>query len=148
MAQTFLTTRGMTLKIDVGAFLDELRRLGPRAKAAAGKALYAEGWRIMTRSKGEFVPVDFGALKSTGDVSLPEESAGGGVSVTLGYGGPAKTRTRDGKMFVGYAIVVHENLQAHHPVGGAKYLERPVLEAVGGMEGRLAADLRKELEKR
>lgn len=120
------------------------KRLGPLANHAAGAALYREAWRIMTRSKEEFVPVDLSALKSTGDVGLPE-SAHGRVTVTLGYGGPAKTQTRDGKSVVGYAVVVHEDLQARHPVGGPKYLERPALEAAGGMGERLAADVRKEL---
>ena len=132
----------VTINLDDRELRGALRRLGLDARRAGGGALYREGWRIMKRSKDEFVPVDFGALKSTGDVSLPGESASGDVFVTLGYGGPAKTRTKDGKDYVGYAVVVHENLTARHPVGQAKYLERPLLEAVGGMESRLAADIK------
>lgn len=135
------------LVFDDSRLRDALRVLGPSARKAAHKALYREGERIMARSKDEFVPVDLGALKSTGHVSFPKDVAGV-VEVTLGYGGPAGpgVQTRDGKDWVGYAVIVHEDLTARHPVGGAKYLERPVLEAMSGMESRLADDLWEEME--
>lgn len=136
-----------TVSVDDRPLRDMLKRLGDAGPQVAGGALYREGWRIMTQSKEDFVPVDLGALKSTGDVSLPE-TRGDRIEVVLGYGGPAKTRTRDGKDYVGYAIVVHEDLQAQHTVGGPKYLERPVLQAERGLGGRLAADMRGELERR
>jgi len=44
-----------------------------------------------------------------------------------------------------YAIYVHENLEAHHPVGQAKYLEQPFRMRASGVAGRVAARLRQGL---
>ena len=141
--------QSVRVSLDDRQLRDVLRKLGPRARASAGGALYREAQRIMARSRDEFVPVDLGVLKSTGRVAEPEDVAGA-VVVVMGYGGPAGPglRTRDGKEWVGYAVVVHEDLTARHEVGQAKYLERPALEAMGGMGARLAADMRKDLEER
>ena len=112
-----------------------LRALADRALALAAGALYREAERIMTEAKGR-TPVDTGALRASGQVQ-PPEVAGSRVSVTLGFGNNS----------VAYAVYVHENLTARHPVGEAKYLERPLLEAVRGMDARLAADIRGEVER-
>jgi len=42
-----------------------------------------------------------------------------------------------------YAVYVHENLEAHHPVGQAKYLEQPAREHAD----KLAATVRKTYQK-
>lgn len=99
------------------------------ARKSLGGAIYREGERVMGRSKEEFVPVAKGNLKSSGQV-YPPEWTGNLVTVILGYGDEA----------VDYALIVHEDLQARHPTGQAKYLERPVMEAQAGMSERLAAD--------
>ena len=98
-------------------------------------ALYREGERIMATSKTE-VPVETGALRASGQVTPPTITAQG-VEVVLGYGNSS----------VGYAVYVHENLMARHPVGKAKFLEDPMNRARQGMEDRLAADLRKEFQR-
>lgn len=116
------------------AFLRKLKSLGDRATTIVSGALFQEAEAIMTESKQQ-CPVDTGALRSSGHVAPPETS-GGRVVVTLGYGGPA----------VSYAIFVHENLTARHPVGKAKFLEDPLLAAVNGMEARLGAMIRKGIE--
>lgn len=125
-----------------------LARLSARAPAIAGGALYRETERIMTAAKRR-TPVKWGNLRASGHV-LPPETRGGRIVVTLGFGGPAGSGTVGDETnweHVGYAIYVHENLTARHTVGEAKYLERPLLEAVRGMETRLAADIGKELER-
>lgn len=137
----------VSASLDDRKLRDALKKLGPKARKAVHGALYREGTRTMTRSRDEFVPVDLGALKSTGTVGFPED-VGDEVVVELGYGGPAGpgVTLRDGTDHVGYAVVVHEDLTARHEVGGAKYLERPVLESAAGLEARLAADLLRDLE--
>jgi len=110
-----------------------LRKAGAAGPRLVVGALYREGEAIMTQAK-QRTPVLTGALRASGQVRPPDVS-GSVVEVTLGFGNSA----------VGYAIYVHENLMARHPVGEAKYLERPLLEAVRGMEGRLAAAVGREL---
>lgn len=110
-----------------------LRRAGTLGPAFVGRALYREAETIMTEAKLR-TPVDTGALRASGQVTPPSVT-GTHVTITLGFGNNA----------VGYAIYVHENLTARHPVGEAKYLERPLLEAVRGMEQRLAGAVRTEL---
>ena len=99
----------------------QLAKLVERDQQAAVQALREEAETIMTDSK-QRVPVDTGVLRASGFVSPVEDG------VRLAYGGAASD----------YAIYVHENLDANHPVGEAKYLERPVLEALPGLAERVA----------
>lgn len=85
----------------------------------------------MSQSK-QIVPVDTGTLRNSGFVELPTESDGL-IKVEMGYGGAAAP----------YAVFVHEDMQAFHRVGQAKYLEDPVNQAKKGIADRIAADLRK-----
>jgi hypothetical protein len=93
--------------------------------------LYQRGEKIMAASK-EVVPVLTGALMNTGQVSLPADN-GGVVEVTVGYGDES----------VGYAVYVHEELDApsggpiHYtrPGSGPKFLERPALEQAPELPG-------------
>lgn len=94
-------------------------------------ALFKQSEKIMTKSKKDFVPVDTGALRSTGMVEKPKIK-GKKISVTLAYGGPA----------VDYAVDQHENLDYRHTVGGPKYLERPLNEAAKTLASDLAKDLK------
>ena len=100
----------------------QLAKLVERDQQAAMQALREEAETIMTESKRR-VPVKYGTLKGSGFVEPTEDG------VRLAYGGAAAD----------YAIYVHENLEANHPGGGeAKYLERPVLEALPGLAERVA----------
>lgn len=121
------------------ALLAALRRHDGAAarRAASGALLEVAETRIMGPSK-RLVPVDTGALRSSGHVQPPVE-AGPVVTVTLGYGGPAGATVKGA--YVGYAIYVHENLTARHPVGQAKYLEQPLLEALPDLPAAIAAAL-------
>src|SRR3990167_10998505 len=92
--------------------MTELRVGTPRQ---IGRALYEEGQHIMTRSKAEFVPVDQGILRASGQVELPKTEPGR-VSVTLGYGGGAAA----------HALGQHESTDHHHTGGQAKKPQTPL----------------------
>ncbi len=40
-----------------------------------------------------------------------------------------------------YAVYVHENLEAHHPVGQAKFLEQPLREMISELVAGVKADV-------
>lgn len=87
----------------------------------AGKALHEEGESVLAASQA-IVPVETGALKETGRVT-EVEIGDGEIAVAVTYGDET----------VLYAAAVHESESP-----GAKYLERPLRDAVGGMARRLA----------
>jgi hypothetical protein len=93
-------------------------------------ALYKQGELIMLVAKVEFVPVDTGALRSTGHVMIPVRM-GNLIVVMLVFGGPAAP----------YALKVHEDLRTSHEVGEAKYLEKPMKLAAPTLLKKIAADL-------
>ena len=145
-------TTGSGLRISA-----QLKRYGDAKVAnALGTALYREGQGILSQSL-PLVPVDTGALRASGYVTPPMR-AGDRITVTIGSGGIAQgltTGAMAGALFQagpgqrsglrdpsGYAIYVHENLEAHHTVGSAKYLEIPFRRAKTGMTARIAADMR------
>ena len=84
------------------------------AMKAAEAALYQGGSIIMTEAKHR-APLDVGALRNSGYVTLPRRE-GGDVFVEVGFGGAAKA----------YAVKQHEELSYRHEVGEAKYLERAI----------------------
>lgn len=87
-----------------------------RKEAAAALFLVAE--IIMGQAK-VLCPVDTGTLRNSGYVK-PPVIEGNSITVVLGFGGAAKE----------YAIYVHENLNAVHPVGQAKFLSTPLNDAL------------------
>lgn len=120
----------MNINVDVGG-LDKLKeaiaKWVEKAPQSLGALLHQEAEIVMGDSKEHHVPVDIGALRASGHV-LPPEISGDKISVTLGFGGPAAP----------YALKVHEDLQARHKVGGAKYLEKPFMKRAEGLPQRLA----------
>lgn len=119
-------------------FAEALEQLGMSVmNEAIAPAVYAEANILMTKIKRDDVPVDTGALRSTGQVKQPEIT-GSAVRVELGFGGPAAP----------YALFVHEKTENHHNVGRAKYLEAPVNEYAGQFETNLATRIRSRLERR
>lgn len=133
---TFVSGSGTVTLQGTETLKTALDGLGERAREAAARILFQEGERIMAVAKGQ-TPVDTGALRASGQVSLPTVE-GSTVSVELGFGNSS----------VNYAVFVHENLQAKHPVGKAKYLEDPVLQWANGAESRLAGLFRGVLDGR
>ena len=78
----------------------------------AKKALRQEGNIILNDSIKQ-TPVEFGDLRRSGTVEEVKETKKEYV-IAIGYN-------------TTYAAAVHENLNAHHTVGKAKYLEDPLL---------------------
>lgn len=123
---------------------ESLKLWGNKAEFALGRGLYREGLGIMASSQG-LVPVDTSALRSSGYVNPPVRDINM-ITVTLGYGGAAaKINPKSGESTDGYALHVHENLEAFHKVGVAKYLEMPFDQAKRGMGARLAAGIRADM---
>lgn len=110
------------------------------------KAVYLEAELVMTDSKRNYVPIDLGTLRNSGYVAKPERF-GSNITIKFGFGGAASA----------YAIAVHETPSKYDPPSwkgitvefgqrkgkgggqrGAKYLERPLKEALKGMAGRIA----------
>lgn len=127
-----------------------LRRLGDRADDEFGNAMWRRGVKLMTKIKaGQYVPVDLGMLRKSGHVTKPEKRRGV-IVVEVGFGGPAGSGNHGGdtnEETVGYAVYVHEDLQAHHEVGQAKYLTEPAMEAMPKWPREIAADLDRALRK-
>lgn len=104
----------------------KLARMASRLPGVVSAAMYAEAEIEMAEAKRR-TPWDTGALRSSGHVQPPRRD-GSGVSVTLGFGGSAAP----------YAIFVHENLEAFHPNGQAKFLESTLTESSPYMADRIA----------
>jgi hypothetical protein len=92
----------------------------------AAAALRTEAEIEMAEAK-QRTPVDSGSLRASGYVDTPVIS-GRKISVELGFGGAASE----------YAVIVHENMDAHHPVGQAKFLESVLQESAPYLADRLA----------
>lgn len=143
----------------LGPMLARVRRIVDRLPDDIGAALQLEAEQIMEKSKERYVPVDMGTLRDSGTVEPPEKFITH-VQVQMHYGEGAAAP---------YAIAVHEHLSStspptwqgkgtassnqrtapspgvvtFHPAGrGPKYLEKPLLQAVKGMERRLGNMLR------
>jgi hypothetical protein len=108
-----------------------IRALKLRAKKnplSIAKALFIEAGIEATEMKRR-TPVDTGALRGTYEVTKPDFGAlGGDISVEIRVGGPAAE----------YAIHVHENLEAHHDVGQAKFMESVINESKPFFHARVA----------
>jgi hypothetical protein len=68
-------------------------------------------------------PVDSGTLRDSAVIDTDYTK----YEVTVGYGGAASK----------YALIQHENLQFHHDVGQAKYLETAFTEIVPSIDGKI-----------
>lgn len=113
-----------------------LQRAGTRAPQAMAAALLIEAEGAMRESR-ELVPVDTGALRASGTVFSPDITPTG-ASVEMGYGGEASD----------YAVIQHERTDLSHTVGQAHFLSQPVLERASGMGHRMAATIRRYLERK
>lgn len=106
---------GLTVEVvDLDKVFGALDALGPAVMDAAQEAAIEEANYELTLTKAE-VPVDTGALYETGRVELVDNDAGE-VTAAIAYGDET----------VDYALAVHEDLEAVHPHGKAKYVEDPV----------------------
>lgn len=146
-----LTVRGMD-RVEA-----QLRLLAVQFEREAMAALREEAELEMTEAKRR-TPVDTGALRASGHVESGSGmtslasfdtatrkgtmgASGGGrkdLSVRLVFGGPAAS----------YALAVHENLEAHHNPGQAKYLESALLESRPYFAARVGRRMRQLVARR
>jgi len=70
------------------------------------------------------VPIDTGALAGSAFYDI-RRAKDYGFEATLGYGGSG-INPKTGTPVMDYAVIVHEDLEAFHPVGKAKFLEDPI----------------------
>jgi len=110
-----------------GSVQFEAKMAGFEAKLqkAIANSLYVECELIKTVSMKR-TPVDTGVLRASHEVQKPKIE-GEDISCSIAVGGPAAP----------YAIYVHENLMAHHPVGQAKFLESAINDAKPGLSERV-----------
>ncbi len=109
-----------------------LRAIADQLPHEIGRALYEEA-QIEKNESMRRTPVDTGALRASHEVSAPV-IAGHDISVTISVGGASAP----------YAIYVHENLEALHPTGQAKFLESTILESKPYLARRIAARINLE----
>lgn len=118
----------MGIKTSLGSLGSVFGALGGKMNDAAGQALFEVASEIFAESQ-RICPVDTGTLRASGTIDGPNPKLNGQWEVTIGYGGPAAD----------YALPVHERLDlAHSAPTQAKYLEKPLLDALADMPKRYA----------
>jgi hypothetical protein len=104
----------------------ELKAAAERHPDVVLQALVEEAELEMTEMKLR-TPVDTGALRSSGHIANPRRTASEEFAVDIAFGGPAAP----------YAVAVHEDPDAFHPVGQWKFVESVVLESAPHMPERV-----------
>ena len=120
MAQSSIT---VTVEQHLGA---DMKAYKGKLKLAVSRAMRQEGETTMTEAKSE-TPVETGALRASGLVDGPH-TEGDVIILELGFGGSASD----------YALIVHERMDVHHPVGKAKYLEDPCMRMADRLPNAIA----------
>lgn len=87
-----------------------------------------EAAQRLLQASNQRVPVDSGELRDSGRVTVE------GLEASVGYGAP-------------HAVAVHENLEAHHDQGQAKFLEAALLEEQRALLEAIAASIKLALAK-
>jgi len=103
-----------------------LRRIADTAPDEFGRALFEEAL-VEEKESRRRTPVDTGTLRATHETSRPKVTFRG-IEVTIQVGGPAAP----------YAAAVHEDLEAFHKVGQAKFLESTIMQSSPFMAQRIA----------
>lgn len=114
-----------------------MKRLRKNFPDEVGRGLYIETEIEVTEVKRR-TPVDKGPLRASVHQVGPTRGQGRIIYTLIVAGGPAAS----------YAIYVHENLEAFHPVGQAKYIESVIMESRSHMGARVARriDLHRAME--
>jgi len=92
------------------------------------RALNAET-EVLAVDCARVTPVETGVLKGTVR-AVPAERSGDTFTSGITAGSPGAEE---------YAWIVHERLDVHHPVGMAKFIERPVMTAAPFFPSRVAS---------
>ena len=104
----------------------KLRRFQAKFPEVVAKALYEET-EIETTEAKRRTPVDTGNLRASVHTEGPEIE-GESIYTAIVAGGVSAP----------YALFVHENLEAFHKVGQAKFIESVIMESRPYMLGRIA----------
>jgi hypothetical protein len=115
-----------TLYQGANAALRDLRKIQAFAPDEFARALYQEAQIELTEIKKR-TPVDTGALRASERLEGPNRN-GRQISVTVLAGGPSAP----------YAFFVHEDLEAYHKQGEARYIENPLKESAPYLPARVA----------
>lgn len=105
---------------------NNLANIARNAPGDLSKALLEEA-HVERAESMRRTPVEFGPLRASHEVLKPKVN-GRDISVSIVVGGPSAP----------YAWYVHENLEAFHKVGQAKFLESTVLESRDHFPARVA----------
>lgn len=115
-----------------------MRHVGTGTK----KATIAICEEILDESLGE-VPAETYTLASSAFFDVTHNDTGSGFMGVVGYGGNGDpVNPKSGQRASEYMIIVHEDLQAIHPLGKAKFLEDPVKRVQRRLNPRWAHFLR------
>lgn len=121
-------------KIDASAVRANIKRLATGVQGYMVDALGAE-LKIEMREVQRRTPVKTGKLRDSIRIEGPT-STGKQVTGSIIAGGPD----------IPYAMIVHEDLDAYHPVGEAKFIERTLNESAPYMADRIAARMREKMK--
>ena len=114
-----------------------IRRFAQRYPFLIGEALVTE-LEVERAESDRKIPVDTGAAKSTSEVVGPV-IVDGMVSASIVYGAdPSIKNPKTGTPVADYIIPLHENLDAYHPNGEAKFLESTLKESERHLGPRVA----------
>jgi hypothetical protein len=114
------------MQVDGKQLIANLRKIGRNAPGEFERAQYEET-EVEAAECKRVTPVDTGSLRNSVHAEGPTWR-GKQCETAVVAGGPA----------AGYAIYVHEDLSADHPVGQAKYIEGPLLQSAPFMGRRIA----------
>lgn len=114
----------------VGAMKAKIAALAASAPMIAERALYREASIVLLPKMQDRTPVKFGILRASGFVEKPTRR-GRTIVVYISFGGPAAP----------YAWIVHEDLDAHHNVGQAKFAESVLNEEENNIPTRVMRDI-------
>jgi len=112
-----------------------MAKLTTRGPKIVANAMHEEAKIEMKEMKAR-TPKDTGDLEESGEVDDPEMK-NGEIRVPMHFGNDE----------VDYAVYVHEDLDAYHRTGQAKYMESVLNESAPHMAERIAKRTRPKLEK-
>ena len=126
----------------------DIKELALRAPASTAYVVYNHIGKYVLSKSQELVPIDTGALRSTGILRPPNK--GNNYTTTISYGGTLPSvKTNEGKDSVGYAVKVHEATGVKFNHGKvALYLQRAASIAIGirGSEASLGTAIKKAID--
>lgn len=101
------------------------------------EALYDELNEVELPESNRRIPKDTHAAEESGTVLGPEVRRGM-IRATIAYATRGETNPKTGQEVADYIIPLHENLDAFHPNGEAKFLESTLNESERYLGARLA----------